>query len=188
MGTASCLTQPSGIHCTVQSVYRFSRSLRLATAISDVARACRSKKIIVWKKCLLADGDDSTLSRTFFACRRWSPFANSLMNGFCSVMSMQSFVDCAASGLWIHGAMTLSLMAWMLMYLQGPFQRKCFLGQKTGRFVESRFQALFPSRVVVLPPLCDFIHLAAVQAVSRLLNFDSSFSANDFFLSCYFLD
>ena len=36
--------QPSGIHCTVQSIYRLSRSLRLATAISDVARACRSKK------------------------------------------------------------------------------------------------------------------------------------------------
>ena len=44
LGTASCLTQPCGIHCTVQSVYRFSRSLRLATAISDIARACRSKK------------------------------------------------------------------------------------------------------------------------------------------------
>ena len=32
-------------------------------------------------------------------------------------MSMHSFVDCAAAGLSIHGAMTLSLMAyWMLMY------------------------------------------------------------------------
>ena len=31
-------------HCTVQSVYRLPRSLRPATAISDVARACRSKK------------------------------------------------------------------------------------------------------------------------------------------------
>ena len=30
--------------CTVSSVYRFSLSLRSATAISDVARACRSKK------------------------------------------------------------------------------------------------------------------------------------------------
>ena len=37
--------------------------------------------------------------------------------------------------------------------LQGPFQRKWFFVQKAGSFVELRFQALFPSKVVVLPPI-----------------------------------
>ena len=45
--TMSHLSLPSFslVQCTVQSVYRFSLSLWSATAISDVARACRSKKL-----------------------------------------------------------------------------------------------------------------------------------------------
>ena len=44
--TMSHLSLPSFslVQCTVQSVYRFSLSLWSATAISDVARACRSKR------------------------------------------------------------------------------------------------------------------------------------------------
>ena len=46
--TMSHLSLPSFllVQCTVQSVYRFSLSLWSATAISDVARACRSKKML----------------------------------------------------------------------------------------------------------------------------------------------
>ena len=67
--TMSHLSLPSFslVQCTVQSVYRFSLSLWSATAISDVARACRSKK-----KAQAKEGETGKRGRRGLGCCAWA--------------------------------------------------------------------------------------------------------------------